>query len=72
MAGEPGTDVFFKKTIPFNFSGQRLLFRVSQDLFSSHDIDVGSKFLLRTVLTSPHVGRPLAILDLGCGYGPMG
>ncbi len=72
MTTEPGTDVYYKKTIPFNFSKQRLRFRVSQDLFSSHDIDVGSRFLLRTLVTSKEMGQPSSILDLGCGYGPIG
>jgi 16S rRNA (guanine1207-N2)-methyltransferase len=72
MTTERETDVYFKKTIPFNFSKQRLRFRVSQDLFSSHDVDVGSRFLLRTLVTAKDVGRPSSILDLGCGYGPIG
>jgi len=72
MASAQGTDVYYKKTIPFNFSKQRLQFRVSQDLFSSHDIDVGTRFLLRTLVTSEEIGAPAAILDLGCGYGPIG
>src|SRR5215208_4474910 len=72
MASAQATDVYYKKTIPFNFSKQRLQFRVSQDLFSSHDIDVGTRFLLRTLVTSKELGRPSAILDLGCGYGPIG
>jgi 16S rRNA (guanine1207-N2)-methyltransferase len=72
MVDEADKDVYFKKTVTFNFSGQRLHFRVSQDLFSSHDVDVGTKFLLRTIVTSAHVGRPASILDLGCGYGPLG
>src|SRR5215211_6675384 len=72
MATERETDVYYKKTIPFNFSKQRLRFRVSQDLFSSHDVDVGSRFLLRTLLTAKDVGQPTSILDLGCGYGPIG
>src|SRR6266508_1524180 len=72
MTIEPATDIYFKKVVGFNFAKRSLKFRVSQDLFSSHDVDVGTRFLLRTIVTAPHVGRPAAILDLGCGYGPVG
>ena len=65
-------DVYFKKTIPFNFSRQRLQFRVSQALFSSQDVDAGTKFLLRTVITRTENQAFHRILDLGCGYGPIG
>ena len=65
-------DVYYKKDIPFNFARQRLTFRTSQALFSSHDIDVGTKFLLRTIVTADHIKEPGTILDLGCGYGPIG
>ena len=47
-----------------------LVFRVSQTLFSSQDVDVGTRFLLRTLHST---GRRFAkVLDLGCGYGPIG
>lgn len=64
------TDPYFKKIIPFNQFGLRLRFRVSQDLFSSYDIDAGTRLLLRTVAEGG--GDRRAILDLGCGYGPLG
>ena len=64
-------DVYFKKIIPFNFRKQSLRFRTSQELFSSHDIDLGTRFLLRTVLEAGYP-RPQRILDAGCGYGPLG
>ena len=62
-------DVYFKKTIDFTHRGQALQFRVAQDLFSSHQIDVGTARLLRSLDDD----RPFhKILDLGCGYGPLG
>ena len=64
-------DPYFKKVIPFNQFGLRLSFRVSQDLFSSYDIDVGTRLLLRTI-ADEDIGRFASILDLGCGYGPIG
>jgi len=61
-------DVYFKKTIDFYHSGHTLHFHVAQDLFSSHQIDVGTARLLRTLVDAPPFAK---ILDLGCGYGPL-
>src|SRR4051812_20677263 len=64
-------DPHYKKAISFSQFGRTWTFQVSQDLFSSYDIDVGTKFLLRTI--SDHSDSPIgAVLDLGCGYGPIG
>jgi len=65
------TDIYYKKTIAYKYGGQTLQFRVSQDLFSSFQIDLGTQFLIRTLT----LGQPFPykkILDLGCGYGPIG
>ena len=64
-------DVYFKKIIPFHAWKQRLEFKVSQDLFSSFDIDQGTKFLLRSIVEANYQ-KLKTILDLGCGYGPIG
>ncbi len=61
-------DVYFKKTLDFYYAGQSLKFNVSQDLFSSHQIDVGTARLLRSLADAPPFAN---ILDLGCGYGPL-
>jgi len=65
------TDAFYHKTIDFHFWKQNLQFRTSQQLFSSHDIDVGTKFLLRTIVEADYFMFD-RILDVGCGYGPLG
>ncbi|MHB8104097.1 MAG: methyltransferase, partial [Dehalococcoidales bacterium] len=64
-------DVYYHKTVPFRFWKQSLQFRTSQQLFSAHDIDAGTKFLLRTIVEA---GYPpfKRILGVGCGYGPLG
>ncbi len=64
-------EAYFKKTLTFRLSKHELRFRVSQDLFSSFDIDKGTKLLLRSLVEG---GYPAFtnILDLGCGYGPLG
>jgi 16S rRNA (guanine1207-N2)-methyltransferase len=64
-------DVYFHKTVTFRAWKQSLRFRTSQELFSSHDIDVGTRFLLHTIIEADYA-RPGHILDLGCGYGPIG
>lgn len=65
------TDVYYHKTVNFRFWKQSLRFRTSQQLFSAHNIDTGSRFLLRTIAEAdyPQFQR---ILDAGCGYGPLG
>jgi 16S rRNA (guanine1207-N2)-methyltransferase len=61
----------FKKTVTLDHGGRRLELRVAQDLFSSHEVDVGTRLLLRT-LAGPEHGSRRRVLDLGCGYGPLG
>ena len=62
-------DIFFKKTVTLRHGKHTLHFHVSQELFSSHEVDAGTKFLLRT-LDEVAAGRK--VLDVGCGYGPIG
>jgi 16S rRNA (guanine1207-N2)-methyltransferase len=63
-------DVYFHKTVTLRAGGANLRFRTSQELFSSHDVDTGTRFLLRGIIAAGH--QPKQILDLGCGYGPLG
>ncbi|OGM25075.1 hypothetical protein A3D00_03880 [Candidatus Woesebacteria bacterium RIFCSPHIGHO2_02_FULL_38_9] len=65
------TDVYFKKTVQYEYRGFNLQFRTSQDLFSSYGIDIGTQRLLRT-LTSERINVFSKVLDFGCGYGPIG
>jgi len=64
-------DPFYKKTITFPFDGKVFSFHVSQELFSSHTVDHGTQRLLRSLLKQPSPSCN-KILDLGCGYGPLG
>ena len=63
-------DPYYKKTVSCDIGGRGFSFRVSQTLFSSHSVDVGTELLLRT-LHREGVGFE-KVLDLGCGYGPIG
>jgi 16S rRNA (guanine1207-N2)-methyltransferase len=64
-------DVYFHKTVTFRAWKHSLQFRTSQELFSSHDIDIGTRFLLRTIVEADYF-KYQRILDVGCGYGPLG
>lgn len=64
-------DAYFKKDITYNYQGKGLKFHVSQSLFSSHEIDLGTNHLLRTLATEGF-DKYDKVLDLGCGYGPIG
>ena len=61
-------DIYFKQEIDLRHEGRSLRLRVAQDLFSSFQADAGTRLLLRT-LSGVEAGR---VLDLGCGYGPLG
>jgi 16S rRNA (guanine1207-N2)-methyltransferase len=64
-------DAYTKKTVDLVLRDVQLTFAVSQTLFSSHQIDIGTMHLLKT-LEGQLPGRGAKILDLGCGYGPLG
>lgn len=61
-------DVYYKKTIVYPFQGQKFSFDVANTLFSTFEMDHGSDILIRSIVTK----QPKTILDLGCGYGPLG
>ena len=43
-------DIYFKNLVPLRYRGHTLRFRVAQDPFSSFEVDVGTKLLLRTLV----------------------
>ncbi|MCX7912115.1 MAG: class I SAM-dependent methyltransferase [Dehalococcoidales bacterium] len=63
-------DVYFHREITFRLGGVVLRLATSQELFSSYDVDTGTRFLLHTIAGGGY--RPRRILDLGCGYGAIG
>lgn len=62
---------YYKKTVSLRFAEKSLSFKVAQSLFSSYNIDVGTKRLLRTLVLE-RMASSGSILDVGCGYGPIG
>jgi 16S rRNA (guanine1207-N2)-methyltransferase len=63
-------DAYLHKTVTLRIGKEQLQFRTTQELFSSHDIDTGTRFLIRSIIEGGY--RPKKILDLGCGYGAIG
>lgn len=63
--------LYFKKLVKFKHEDLNFNFKVSQSLFSSYNIDNGTQRLLRC-LKSEDLVNCKKILDLGCGYGPLG
>jgi 16S rRNA G1207 methylase RsmC len=63
---------FVNKTVPFRFKGRDLTFRLSHALFSSFDIDAGSRLLLKSLAQRIDLRSVGSALDVGCGVGVIG
>ncbi len=61
-------DVYFKKEVVYPFKGINFVFDVANELFSTFAIDHGTDMLIRHMV----INSPKIILDIGCGYGPIG
>ena len=61
-------DLYFKKEIIYPYQGEKFRFDVANTLFSTFEMDHGTDALLRAL----ELKNPKTILDLGCGYGPIG
>jgi 16S rRNA G1207 methylase RsmC len=61
-----------EKQLAFTYHRQSLQFQVSQELFSSYQIDAGTRLLLKTASALAASDQVNKVLDLGCGYGPLG
>ncbi len=59
------------QTLPFRFRRTEYCFALSQDLFSSHEIDLGSRLLLQE-LQNCAKDTARAVYDIGCGTGVLG
>ena len=75
--GEPWLRGYLHKSVSLSFAGHTLQFALSQSLFSSFDVDTGSKLLLASVAQQLAAepgerDRLRSILDLGCGTGVLG
>lgn len=61
-------DTYFKKEIFYPYKGIKFIFEVANELFSTFAIDHGTDMLIRHMV----LNKPKTILDIGCGYGPIG
>ena len=58
-----------RSTWPFVLRGHQFQFTSDSGVFSKKEVDFGSRLLIET-FEEPEVDGP--ILDVGCGYGPIG
>ncbi|MFO7680940.1 MAG: methyltransferase [Chloroflexota bacterium] len=63
---------FVNKQVTFRFMRQTLRFNLSQSLFGSGDVEVGSQLLLRTIAQEVDLTAVSSVLDIGCGVGVLG
>lgn len=62
-------DPYFKKETTYSFEGKKYVFDLGETLFSTFGIDHGTDILIRAITPT---NNPESILDVGCGYGPIG
>ncbi|OQB95920.1 MAG: ribosomal protein L11 methyltransferase [Spirochaetes bacterium ADurb.Bin110] len=65
-------DPLVNRTVDFAYRGARLKFELSHSLFSSFDIDEGTRFLLKEIANEPGIIHAHRLLDAGCGIGVIG
>ncbi|MDY7027479.1 MAG: methyltransferase, partial [Spirochaetota bacterium] len=58
---------YANKEVPLQYEGRRISFFLSQALFSSYDIDQGSRLLLKSISGTVDFSRTRRVLDIGCG-----
>jgi 16S rRNA (guanine1207-N2)-methyltransferase len=56
------------RTLRFLYRGELLTFVVDTGVFASHGLDPGTALLIENTT----IGRTDRVLDLGCGWGPVG
>jgi len=65
-------DQYVNKIVPFKFKGADMSLELSHALFSSFDIDSGSRLLLKVVGKNVDPGVVGSIVDIGSGVGVLG
>ncbi|MCP4425549.1 MAG: methyltransferase [Chloroflexi bacterium] len=64
--------LFINKRVKFRYFRRELAFDLSQSLFSSFDVDLGSRLLLKTIAKEVALDEIGSVLDVGCGVGVLG
>jgi 16S rRNA (guanine1207-N2)-methyltransferase len=65
-------DAYTNKIVRFRFRGKDLAFRLSHALFSSNDIDEGTRLLLKSIALRIDLDKVRSAIDIGCGVGVVG
>jgi 16S rRNA G1207 methylase RsmC len=65
-------DLLVNKTVPFKFRGAELKLDLSHALFSSYEVDAGTRLLLKAVGRDEVLLKARHVLDAGCGVGVIG
>ena len=58
-----------EETFEYYFNNEKFLFTTDNGVFSKRNVDYGSYVLIKSVY---HLDLGKRVLDLGCGYGPIG
>ncbi len=58
------------RKVNFMVQGQKLVFQSDSGVFSKREIDFGTRLLIETFQIEKDING--SILDVGCGYGPIG
>ena len=72
MSAKSSVDGYINREVEFAFSGHRFRFALSLGLFSSQQIDSGSRLLLKSLAGHEILSRARCILDAGSGVGVLG
>lgn len=71
MSGRPAPDPLHKATLAFKQHGVGIELHALEGVFAGAGVDAGTRHLLRWLAADRYAGAA-RILDLGCGYGPLG
>jgi len=63
---------YINKTVTIKYVGQESVFHLSHGLFSSNDVDAGTRLLLKSIAAKIDLTRLASVLDVGCGTGVIG
>ncbi len=63
---------YVNKTVSLKYCGQESFFHLSHGLFSSNDVDAGTRLLLKSVAARLDLSTLTSVLDVGCGMGVIG
>lgn len=72
MTAQTFPAAYANKSISVKFRGRESVFQLSHGLFSSFELDAGTRLLLKCLAQRVDLASLESILDLGCGVGVIG